>query len=117
MRPFLLRCLGEGRVARAEALFERRGGLVLLGSRFIPGIRSAIVVVAGYSGLNPLRAFCWAGGSALLWYALLAVAGSMLGGSLRAVESLMRSYEIWFWTALFAVLAVLASVRAAGRRR
>lgn len=117
VRPFLLRHLGESRLARAESLFERRGGPVLLASRFIPGIRSAVVVVAGYSGMKPFRAFCWAGGSALAWYALLAAAGAALGGSLRAVESLMRSYEIWFWTALCAVLLVVLAWRAAGRRR
>jgi membrane protein DedA with SNARE-associated domain len=115
-RPLVSRLFGEGRTVRAEDLFRRRGGPVLLASRFIPGLRSLLVFVAGYSGMRPVRAMAWAGGSAVAWYSILSVAGYLLGCNLQGAEALVRRYESLFVICAAALLLAFLVVRLSRRR-
>jgi membrane protein DedA with SNARE-associated domain len=83
----------------------------------MPGIRSLLVLVAGYSGVGAGRASLFGGISALSWYLLMSVAGVELGYNLQALESLMSRYEIIVWAAFAAMAAAWAVNRALGRRR
>lgn len=58
---------------------DRFGGLGVFVSRFLPGLRAAVLPFAAIHGLSPMRALLPAGAASLLWYAGLTVAGSALG--------------------------------------
>lgn len=116
IRAFLASRAGEARLGKAERLVERHAAPILAASRFLPGIRSLLVVVAGYSGVGAGRAMLFGGASALLWYVLMAVAGMELGYNLTALENLMRRYETVVWIAAAAALAVWAAGRFRGGR-
>ncbi|MCB9677817.1 MAG: VTT domain-containing protein [Alphaproteobacteria bacterium] len=51
--------LGEGRLARARDLVERRGGRAVLIARFLVGFRSAAFLVAGAMGVRPRDFVVW----------------------------------------------------------
>lgn len=116
IRAFLASRAGEDRLVKAEALVERHAAPILAASRFLPGIRSLLVVVAGYSGVGAIRAMLFGGASALLWYVLMAVAGMQLGYNLTALENLMRRYETAVWIAAAAALAAWTVARLRRRR-
>lgn len=111
IRAFLASRAGGARLSRAEGLVERHAAPILAASRFLPGIRSLLVVVAGYSGVGAGRAMIFGGVSALLWYVLMALAGMELGYNLTALENLMRRYETVVWIAAAAALAAWAAWR------
>jgi membrane protein DedA with SNARE-associated domain len=117
VRAFLESRVGAGRLERTERLVSRRSALILVVSRFMPGIRSLLVLVAGYSGVGAGRASLFGGISALSWYLLMSVVGVELGYNLQALESLMSRYEIIVWAAFAAMAAAWAVNRALGRRR
>lgn len=109
--------VGRERLGRAEALFRKRGEIVLLGSRFIPGIRSVLVLVAGSSRMSLPRAVVWAGGSALAWYSTLAVLGNGIGQNLDTAREFFRHYENLVLASVAAGLAVVLLARAVRRRK
>lgn len=116
IRAFLANHAGEARLAKAEGLVERHAAPILAASRFLPGIRSLLVVVAGYSGVGAGRAMLFGGASALMWYVLMSLAGMELGYSLTALENLMRRYETVVWIAAAVALAAWAVRRFLGGR-
>lgn len=117
VRSFLLARVGAGRLERAERLISEHAPLILVASRFMPGIRSVLVIVAGYSGVGGWRASLYAGSSALAWYLLMAFAGRELGYGLTGIEGFMRRYEIVAWAAAAVAAAVWMRARMAGGRR
>ena len=58
---------------------DRFGGLGIFVSRFLPGIRAAVLPFAAIHGLSPARALLPAASASLLWYAALTMVGSTLG--------------------------------------
>ncbi|MFO8182995.1 MAG: DedA family protein [Candidatus Aegiribacteria sp.] len=106
------------RIDRARILVARHGPVILAASRFIPGVRSLLVVIAGTSGMRFSLAVFPVAFSAVVWYLILSVAGSVFGSNLETAKVFMRQFEIWIWVlaglglALFALLRLLA-----GRKR
>jgi membrane protein DedA with SNARE-associated domain len=58
---------------------NRYGILGVFVSRFLPGIRVAVLPFAAIHGLSPARTLIPAGAASLVWYAILTVVGSALG--------------------------------------
>lgn len=58
-RPGLARLLTPARRARIEAMFRRYGGAVVVAGRHLPGLRPAIIAMAGANGMHPLRFLAW----------------------------------------------------------
>jgi membrane protein DedA with SNARE-associated domain len=106
----------EERLARFEASYRRWGALLLLGNRFLPGVRAFIFYAAGASGV-PLRKVLLLGAiSSALWNVGLLAAGAFLA---RNVDELVLLLERYTRGALFAIgaAALVAVVIAWLRRR
>ena len=58
---------------------DRFGGRGVFLSRFLPGLRAAVLPFAAIHGLAPSRALFPAAAASLLWYAALTMIGSALG--------------------------------------
>ena len=58
---------------------ERFGSLGIFISRFLPGLRAAVLPFAAINGLSPARTLIPAGLASILWYTGLTLAGSALG--------------------------------------
>jgi membrane protein DedA with SNARE-associated domain len=83
----------EGGVKRASGLLERRGTLLLLGFRFVYGIRNLMPFTAGLSHISVARfAFLNVLG-ALLWSVLVGAAGYTFGGGFELVLERAKHFE------------------------
>ena len=94
---------GAGQLDRARAVLARHGVWALFFSRFIPGIRSLLVVAASWSGMRRTSVLVPTLASALLWYVLLSVLSAVLGLNSAAASAFMEAYG----RVVMAVLAVL----------
>ncbi len=83
---------GERGMLRARSLLARHGVWALFLSRFIPGIRSLLVVVAAWSGMGRTAVLVPSLLSAALWYALLSFLAVILGANMGAAAAFMADY-------------------------
>lgn len=105
--------LTPARFRRAEAWFERRGGLAVLLGRITPLVRSFISIPAGVLGtpLAPYTILTLIG--SMIWCFGFAAVGWAVGGSWEHVDHAFRDVEI----AVVVAAVVLAAVVIARLRR
>jgi len=106
---WLSRKVEPERIDRAKSLIADRGPLILAVSRFIPGVRSLLVFMAGTSGMRFALAAIPIAFSAIAWYLILSVAGSIFGHNLQAAEGFMKHFEIWIWIIL-AIISLIFTI-------
>ncbi len=110
------RRIGEPAWQGAEAMLERRGGLGVAVSRFLPGVHAVVPVLVG-AGRMPYRRFiAWTGASAVLWASLYLAVGAAAGAAYQRYESQLG----WASYGVLAVVLVWVGVsvpRARRRRR
>src|SRR5262245_28096208 len=85
-----------------EEAYRKHGLLGIFLTRFLPGVRAAVLPFAGIAGVPPLRALASAGLASALWYAFLIAAGRTVGQNWDAVKTLVEDVN--------RVLAVIATV-------
>lgn len=73
-----------------RAANRRHGALGIFVSRFLPGLRAAVLPFAGAMGLSPWRALVPCAIASAIWYALLVICGSALGLNWPAVRALIE---------------------------
>jgi membrane-associated protein len=98
------RLLPPERLAAFDAAYHRWGGWLLLFNRFVPGVRAFLFLGAGAAHLPQARVLLLGGLSAVLWNALLLLAGAVLAKNVDELLSLVTRYS---WAA-GGVLAVAA---------
>lgn len=99
------------RIIQAEQWFGRWGYFVVLGNRFMPGIRSVISIVSGITRLNLLKVFVLALLSAAVWNFIWIHAGFLLGNNWDFVRDrgteLIHKYNIATGIAIAVIIAIL----------
>lgn len=102
--------LDEARVAEARSWLERRGGIVILSSRFLPGARLPTYFASGALGTSPVRFTLWFALAGLLWTPLVVATAAGLGGELARFDSVGGNALAWLLGTLAAgwFLLVLA---------
>lgn len=94
-------------IDRAEAWFERRGGVLVFWARIVPIARSAVSVPAGMARM-PLGKFTLlTTAGSLMWNALLIGAGMLLGSAWERVMHAADTYGN-VMLVVFVILAVVA---------
>jgi len=88
-----VRFIPAAAVERAGHWFRRYGYWVVLGNRFLSGIRSVISLVSGMYRLSWVRVAILATVSCALWNGLLIWAGYLLGANWRLIEEILRQYS------------------------
>lgn len=91
--------LGLRRFIRAEYLekvsrgYKRYGAWLILGNRFVPGIRGAFMIAAGLVKM-PLKAILiWGTISAVIWNSILISAGYVFSESLDEMLRIFQNYS------------------------
>lgn len=105
--------LGRREVERANDRFQRRGRVAVFVSQLLPGIRGLIAIPAGFARMNVL---VFAGANfagTLVWCAVLAWLGHLLGANYAKVDRFVGPIS---W-ALLAALLVAAALWLLRRRR
>jgi membrane-associated protein len=106
---------GRRRRAWARRTLQRHGGQLILGSRFIPGGRTATMVTAGLLRMRWARFSAFAGAAAMVWASYAALLG-YLGG--RAFEdNPIVGLLVGFAVAVGIVVAVEAGRRVYAKSR
>jgi membrane protein DedA with SNARE-associated domain len=79
------RRIGERHMARAERWLDRRGGVAILLSRFLPVMHALIPVTVGASHYPYRRFLAWTAPACVVWAALYVSVGQAAGSSYRAL--------------------------------
>jgi membrane protein DedA with SNARE-associated domain len=83
----------QSRLDRVQRLFERYQTLLILGFRFLYGLRTVTPFVLGRSGVSPRYFFLLNTLSALVWSAAVGVGGYLFGNFLKLILGDIRRYE------------------------
>jgi len=108
--------LTSERLDKAERFFNRYGGVVVAGARFIEGLGQANGIVAGTSHMHWLKFLGFNALGAALWVGVWTSVGYLAGGHITAIYHTVTRYSLYFLIALAVVVAALI-VRAVMRRR
>jgi len=104
-------------VARATALLERHEVPLLLGFRFVYGIRNVTPIAAGLSGIAIPRFVILNVLGAALWAATISTAGYLFGHAFGLLLERARAFEFHAMLVLLALGLTWFAVRAIRRRR
>ncbi|HME43904.1 MAG TPA: DedA family protein [Syntrophorhabdales bacterium] len=85
----------ETKVARVLQLFDQYRTLVVLGFRFMYGLRTVTPFAFGLSGISTSRFVILNLIGALVWSVVVAFVGYLFGAAARAVMVNVRQYEHW----------------------
>lgn len=100
-------------IDRAEAWFERYGGLAVFLGRLIPTVRTFISVPAGMARMPFRRFIAYTAAGTMIWTALLGLAGWFLGSQYQQVSNWMNPLS----TAVLVGIVALYLYRVATFRR
>jgi membrane protein DedA with SNARE-associated domain len=102
-------------IVAAEKWFDKYGFLVILGNRFLPGVRSVISIVSGISNISPVKVCLLSMISAAAWNFIWIQAGFMLGNNWDAVKKnfaiILSRYNLIAGIILIAALAGYVGMR------
>jgi len=107
--------LTSDRLAKAEVFFDRYGGAVVTGARFLEGLRQANGIVAGTIRMPWPRFLAFNALGAALWAGVWASAGYLAGDHITAIYNAVSRYSLYLLIALAVAVAALI-IRAAVRR-
>jgi membrane protein DedA with SNARE-associated domain len=103
------RRLGAKRLGRLERAFARHGAKLLLVGRFVPGLRSALLVAAGAARMSPWRLLACDGSAALVGVAGWMALGYRLGPELaRARVIADRAHIVLLILAAIGIIVVVS---------
>jgi membrane protein DedA with SNARE-associated domain len=111
------RRIGESHWVRAENYLERRGGIAVAISRFLPVLHSLIPITVGMSGMSYRRFLAWTAPACALWAALYVSVGAAAAGSYRELSSQLHGAGYIFAAILVVfAIAVIVVKRIVGNR-
>ena len=119
-RSRLGRRLGEHNWRRAENYVDRRGGIAVFVSRFLPVLHSLVPLTVGMSTMSYRRFLSWTVPACVLWAVVWITFGSLAAGGYRQVadELHLAGYAFVGVIVVFVLLVVLVKrllERAEGR--
>lgn len=85
----------KAKSGRVLALLKRHQLWLILGFRFLYGLRTIAPFLIGVSGVAPLRFFVLNGIGALVWAIIVGVLGYFLGHALEVMLGEVKRYELW----------------------
>jgi membrane-associated protein len=100
------RRIGEPHWVRAETYLERRGGIAVAISRFLPVLHSLVPLVVGSSAMRYRIFIAWTAPACTLWALLYVTVGSLAAGSYRRLEGELHNAG-WIFLAIVVVALVV----------
>ncbi len=114
-RPWVVKKAGgDIRLIRIERWLDKRGGWLLLVTRFLWGMRLWIPAVCAVGGMPAKKFFLWNIGGAIVWTAIVAPIGYYFGEALQALDPRMQTIALGVIVAL-TLMVVVSVVRQAHR--
>lgn len=107
----------QKKVKSASALLDRRGNILLIGFRFVYGIRTVTPFVFGLTDISAVRFFLFNVLGAALWSMAGALAGYLFGALAMAALDDVKRYEGLLILGVLCLGALIWVIRFAYRRR
>ncbi len=85
----------QTRIVRVNSILDKHQTLLILGFRFIYGIRTVVPFVLGSSGISPTRFLILNSCGALVWATVIGVLGYYFGYAVETVLGNIKRYEKW----------------------
>lgn len=109
--------LGGGHWVRAERYLERRGGIAVFASRFLPVLHALVPLTVGMTEWRYRRFMAWTVPACVAWAALYVTVGTLAAGGYRDLVSQLHWAGYLFGGALLVFFAAVLLVRRALERR
>jgi membrane-associated protein len=90
---------------RAENYVDRRGGVAVFISRFLPVLHSLVPVTVGMSTMSYRRFIAWTAPACAIWATAYVTVGWVVAGSFRALQEQLH-FAGYLFVAVVAVLAI-----------
>ena len=97
----------QGRLDRVQRLVERYQTLLILGFRFLYGLRTVTPFVLGRSGVSPGYFFLLNILSAMVWSVAVGMGGYLFGNFLKILMGDIRRYEMETFAAIALIGALI----------
>ncbi|MGO2659421.1 DedA family protein [Mycetocola reblochoni] len=110
-RSALGRRLGEKNWVKAENYLQRRGGIAVFLSRFLPVLHSLIPLTVGMSKMRYRTFLAWTVPACVIWSAAYVGAGSLAATSFRALSREIHTAGYFFVGAIVVFIVVAALVK------
>ena len=81
--------LRKGDVQKAQKRFSDHGAIAVFFAQLVPGLRGLISLPAGFAHMNVLLFLLWNFAGTLIWCALLAYAGQLLGARFMKIDDVL----------------------------
>ena len=106
----------EHHLDRAERTVDRYGGLVVVGARYIVGLRELNGIIAGATGMHPVRFTVSNIIGAVAWVATWVTLGYVAGDHIQAIYTDVSRYALYVLAGVVVLLAALITLRVRRRR-
>jgi len=97
----------QAKAERAHALLQRYGLRIVVGFRFVYGLRVATPFVVGMTGFAPLRFLLLNAVGGAVWSVVITFLGYSLGGVLKVFLEDLRSYELLVILSIASISAIV----------
>ncbi|TXN32836.1 DedA family protein [Lacisediminihabitans profunda] len=101
------RRLGEVNWVRAKNYVDRRGGVAVFVSRFLPVLHALIPLTVGMSAMRYRKFLAWTAPACVIWAGAYVSVGWLAAGSYRQLSSQLH-YAGYLFAAIIAVFLLLA---------
>ena len=98
--------IGEQNWQRAERYIERRGGIAVFISRFLPVLHSLVPVTVGMSTMRYRRFLAWTAPASVIWAFAYVSVGSAAAGSFRETSDKLH-YAGYIFVGIIVVFLLL----------
>ena len=109
-RSFLGRIFPVKMIERAKAAFAKRGDLIVLLNRFLPGMRAPLCFAAGIVKIDKKKFFWYSLISVLLWNLFLVIIGFYVGSTWSEAANFLKQYNIIAALVLIILIIIFAVV-------
>ena len=116
-RSKLGRRLGEGNWVRAERYLERRGGVAVFASRFLPVLHALVPLTVGMTQWRYRRFIAWTAPACIIWALAYVTVGSLAGNGYRDLTSQLHWAGYLFGAVVIVFFAAVLLIRRAIERR
>jgi membrane protein DedA with SNARE-associated domain len=112
-----IRYLNHTLLEKTEAWYSKVGEKLLLVSKFLPGVRFALVFFSGLANIPFRRAFTLTAISCLVWNTIVIIMGFYLQKNIQATLGYLSTYRLVVFIALIVIAVIWITIYILGRRR
>ncbi len=116
-KTFLGRIFPLKMIEKAKTSFIKRGDLIVLLNRFLPGMRAPLCFAAGIVKIDKKRFFWYSLISVLVWNFFLIMVGFYVGSTWHEAADFLKNYNIIVGLILIAFLVIFTIVYFRKRKR